>query len=661
MALVSAGWVAAGTLSIPASELRLSVYPAPVVTPPAPPEGENPPADQPLEPEFNLGKLMVPVRLSTQTGIASLTFRIVLSESAASWSSVSAAKMAAGQDVTAEVDRDDDRAFVVKVTTRTQDSGEPGPRMLGEGPLLMAVAVSADLLAPGTYHATLDDVVALDEAGNRVEMTTAAEPVRVVVPTEAAGDVNGDAKVDIRDVVQALRALIGLASLDEGARLRADVFPRRMEGAWGDGKVTVADAVRLLSYTAGLEPLPWPAGPPMAQASLGPKGGVLALPDGSVRLTVPAGALPETRTLSLSSASADAPTSLGSVELQPSGLAFVNPVLLTVKMDPAALPAEGNLYVDLVGSDGMVEELPVTTDRTTGTLTVPVSHFSQARVRVHFSISASGPGAMVQAGGKKLLYAVEGATVNLKSWFSLDKDPKATEVTHATSWLGPSGPLAGPTYTVPSPAPSGPVYITGTGRLDLPGGAQTYTDTLEIVPIPRRWTGFFSIHYAPQGTILTRDVLAWMDLTVKDDLTISGGKIGEPGEATDRMDSVKCQVEFIPREVRWAMLQTGEVLGWLKVDAAGNPSFELYFRGFALLQREGLTQRLYDTSKCKGVLDIPMPPVASVAVDSGLATPLVVPIKQMGGGWLADTNITYPGRPRSWSINRTATLTPAGG
>jgi hypothetical protein len=71
------------------------------------------------------------------------------------------------------------------------------------------------------------------------------------------GDVNADGVVDAGDVVAALQSAGGLsasANVNNG-----DVAPKpsSQAGGFGDGQITVVDAVRILRRIHGLEPT-WP-------------------------------------------------------------------------------------------------------------------------------------------------------------------------------------------------------------------------------------------------------------------------------------------------------------------------------------------------------------------------------------------------------------------
>jgi hypothetical protein len=69
------------------------------------------------------------------------------------------------------------------------------------------------------------------------------------------GDVNGDGRVNLADAVLAARLAVGAAELSPERLKAADVSPCPGKGApIGDGKITIADATRLLRYVMGLIP-----------------------------------------------------------------------------------------------------------------------------------------------------------------------------------------------------------------------------------------------------------------------------------------------------------------------------------------------------------------------------------------------------------------------
>jgi hypothetical protein len=71
-----------------------------------------------------------------------------------------------------------------------------------------------------------------------------------------------DGRIDVADVIRALRIGVGLEAASERELLVADVAPARVEPTvglgMGDGAIDFADVVRLLRGAVGLDDLAWP-------------------------------------------------------------------------------------------------------------------------------------------------------------------------------------------------------------------------------------------------------------------------------------------------------------------------------------------------------------------------------------------------------------------
>ncbi|HEY3414643.1 MAG TPA: dockerin type I repeat-containing protein [Armatimonadota bacterium] len=77
------------------------------------------------------------------------------------------------------------------------------------------------------------------------------------------GDVTGDGQVTPADVTLLARVAGGLAPITDGIRRNGDVAPLNdyEAGSFGDGQITVLDAIRVARYLHALEPPEWPARP----------------------------------------------------------------------------------------------------------------------------------------------------------------------------------------------------------------------------------------------------------------------------------------------------------------------------------------------------------------------------------------------------------------
>lgn len=77
------------------------------------------------------------------------------------------------------------------------------------------------------------------------------------------GDADGSGAVTLADVSTVLTVASGLGPITVQARHGGDVAPVNdaSMGSFGDGRLTIGDALRIARRVAGLEPEPWPARP----------------------------------------------------------------------------------------------------------------------------------------------------------------------------------------------------------------------------------------------------------------------------------------------------------------------------------------------------------------------------------------------------------------
>jgi hypothetical protein len=104
---------------------------------------------------------------------------------------------------------------------------------------------------PGIY--TLR-ITAADAVSN-----SAASTITVQYQPYVPGDVNHDGKINVSDAILMLGMTVGTSTAGDASL--GDVAPVPGTGgrAYGDGKITITDVVRVLRRALGLEPDPWPA------------------------------------------------------------------------------------------------------------------------------------------------------------------------------------------------------------------------------------------------------------------------------------------------------------------------------------------------------------------------------------------------------------------
>ena len=129
-----------------------------------------------------------------------------------------------------------------------------------------------------------------------------------------------------------------------------------------------------------------PAGP-HASARIGPTGGVVGFNDGRFKLTIPAGAIPNDTTITVTEISgSDIPPELQDTsvlkvyDLQPDGLVFTTPATVELHTEgSAAVPDSApliGLISDHAGTLALLTPLTGTVDSTGITTTAAISHFS---------------------------------------------------------------------------------------------------------------------------------------------------------------------------------------------------------------------------------------------------------------------------------------------
>jgi hypothetical protein len=104
-------------------------------------------------------------------------------------------------------------------------------------------------------------VVVEDRAGNSTTRTVRVTLSRTPVPAPLPGDVDGDGRLGLGDVLLALRYVAGLAALTPAGLRAGDVVPSPGVGgrAYGDGRLGMDDAITILREVAGLAVVGWPS------------------------------------------------------------------------------------------------------------------------------------------------------------------------------------------------------------------------------------------------------------------------------------------------------------------------------------------------------------------------------------------------------------------
>jgi hypothetical protein len=117
---------------------------------------------------------------------------------------------------------------------------QTGPGLLATVPMQIASTTP-----PGSYGITLSSVVLLDTQGKRIASQALSGLLTVSPPAPIVpGDVNNDQAVTVADATLALRAAVGLATLNSQQQAAVDIN--------GDGSVDVRDATLILRKAVGL-------------------------------------------------------------------------------------------------------------------------------------------------------------------------------------------------------------------------------------------------------------------------------------------------------------------------------------------------------------------------------------------------------------------------
>jgi hypothetical protein len=132
------------------------------------------------------------------------------------------------------------------------------PSPIPSGTILAWVCVRgpAGMEEEGGYDLTMADVRLSAPSGEAMPVDTVPAVLRVSI---LPGDLNADGSIDVLDVGFSLRFALGLLDPPSPAVFRrADVEPKKADGTYGDGLITVSDVLRILRRALGLDVGPWP-------------------------------------------------------------------------------------------------------------------------------------------------------------------------------------------------------------------------------------------------------------------------------------------------------------------------------------------------------------------------------------------------------------------
>ncbi|GAA4467391.1 hypothetical protein GCM10023189_50990 [Nibrella saemangeumensis] len=175
-----------------------------------------------------------------------------------------------------------------------------------------------------------------------------------------------------------------------------------------------------------------PVGEPLGaliSKSIGPEGGIVASPDGRVSLTIPAGALKATTTISIQPITSTAPSRIGNgFRFSPHGQTFDKPVTITMAYEPDSLSSGQPqvLQIAYQNSKGIWETVDaVTVNERAHTVSVLTTHFSDYSIFESYTMDVVKP----------IIGYGEGTLVGIYSTFkqnNLSVDPKGIQLSDPT-------------------------------------------------------------------------------------------------------------------------------------------------------------------------------------------------------------------------------------
>lgn len=128
----------------------------------------------------------------------------------------------------------------------------------GPGSLVSLRFHLPQVMAGTAYTVRLVHAELTDASGSPIAVNTVSD--QLTLTSLAPGDLNGDGRVTLSDAVLALRIVVGELSPTPSQVQAADVAPLHADGTYGDGKVTIADVVRLIDRAVGIDnSIGWPS------------------------------------------------------------------------------------------------------------------------------------------------------------------------------------------------------------------------------------------------------------------------------------------------------------------------------------------------------------------------------------------------------------------
>lgn len=163
--------------------------------------------------------------------------------------------------------------------------------------------------------------------------------------------------------------------------------------------------------------------------------------DSNATLSVPAGALSGDETITVEPSTSVPPADFGEAvsaiyDFGPNGLTFAQPVLLTIKYDPALVSESADLRIAFADASGNWTGLPTTVDASMNTASAYVTHFTR------FGIVRPAPNLKAAPDPVTNLTATEDGTAIVLSWTPPATNYAYAEVRRSDNASGPFTVLA---------------------------------------------------------------------------------------------------------------------------------------------------------------------------------------------------------------------------